>query len=174
MVGDININPSKREPNSKRYREFMKQHGLVNLIKGYTYHQYNGTSSPVDHFLTNNRDLYNHSRICPYSESDHDVIFTAHKKEKVEPDKVRILARKKKNLNYNMLKADVDSHNWQNVLDAVDVDTAWDTFVSEFNLILDQHSPWKWMSFDDNMPFWVTRELLSCCKQRDALEKNPS
>ena len=41
----------------------------------------------------------------------------------------------------------------------------------EVDQILDAHAPWKWMTFDDCMPFWVTREFLSCCKQRDALEK---
>ena len=171
IIGDININLSKRDPNTERYKDLMKRHSLTNLIKGDTYHHYNGTSSPVDHYLTNNPDLYMVSGICPFSESDHDVIFAARKKDKIKSEKSWILARKYKDLDNNALKRDVENHNWDNVLKNRDVNSAWDNFVFEFNSILDTHAPWKWMCFEDNLPVWATRELLSCCKQRDALEK---
>ncbi len=66
IVGDININPTKRDLNVKRYKDFIHRHGHMNLINGDTYHHHNGTSSPVDHFLTNNQELYQTSGISLY------------------------------------------------------------------------------------------------------------
>ena len=171
LVGDININCNKRDPNSRRYKDFMKRHCLVNLINGDTYHHYNGTSSPVDHFLTNNPELYALAGICPFSQSDHDVIFGVRKKHKEERDKVRVTARKYKKLDNNAFRDAVDGHDWSEILSCTDVDRCWDGFVHDFNSILDCHAPWKDMLIDDNLPVWATRELLSCCKRRDALEK---
>ena len=122
------------------------------MIIGNTYHHHNGTTSPVDHFLTNNPDLYDLAGICPFAQSDHDIIFATRKKHKVKPEKIKLLACKYKNMDNGAFKNDVTNHNWDEVLQATDVDQAWEAFVSDLNHILDNHAPWKWMHFDDNMP----------------------
>ena len=109
---------------------------------------------------------------CPFSQSDHDIIFATRKKAKAKRSKCRILARKYKKLDNAACESDVEAHDWSHVVNATDVNVAWDTFVLDFNCILDRHAPWKWMFFEDNIPQWATREFLSYCKQRDALEKS--
>ena len=171
VIGDNNINCNKHEPNVKRYKDFMKRHGFINLIKGDTYHHYNGTTSPVDHYLTNNPDLYAISGICPFAQSDHDVIFATRKKNKQQGEKIKILARKYKNMDNEAFIDDMEKHDWSDILSIGNVDMVWDNFVLDLNSILDKHAPWRWMHFEDNLPVWTTREPLSCCKQRDHVEK---
>ena len=71
--------------------------------------------SLVDHYLTNNEDLYKVAGICPTKMSDHDIIFASRKKFKKEKDKNPLRARKYKNLDEGDLFNDLESYNWDNI-----------------------------------------------------------
>ena len=59
IIIDININLNKRNDiGVRKYKEFMKRHGLQNLIEYDTNVTGNNGSSRIDHILTTDPDLY--------------------------------------------------------------------------------------------------------------------
>ncbi len=172
LVGDVNIDLKKRNPNVKAYKDFLKRYDLCNMIKHETH--YNGPVSDgsiIDHFVTNNPDLYQQAGICPTDESDHYIIFASRKKFKVETETRLLRARRYKSLVEEKFVEDLDKHSWDHILDCHDPSEAWDMFVEDFNEILDRHAPWKWMHVSVDLPDWATREFLSICRTRDHLKQ---
>ena len=99
VVGDLNVNLLKRDPDSKCLREMMARHGLTNLINTPMHFKQNLVeASVIDLFMTTDPELYSQHGTCPNIVSDHYVIFGARKKFKVKHDKTRIMACKYKNL----------------------------------------------------------------------------
>ena len=171
LVGDVNIDLRKRNPQVKLYRDLLRRHDLVNVIKTDTHYTANsGNSSLIDHFATNNIGLYNQAGVCPTDESDHYIIFASRKKFKVRRNKEKIRARRYKSLNEETFARDIEEHDWSQVLRCDDPSEAWDRFVEEFNAILDEHAPWKIMYFTEDLPEWATREMLALCRARDHLK----
>ena len=172
IIGDTNINTLKRNADTKRYHEFMRRHGLSNMIKLPTC--YSATAlgaSLVDHYLTNDEHLYSQSGVCPISLSDHYMIFSARKKFKVKTDKIHLKVRKYKGMDSIAFINDLKNDNWDPCLASLNPSVSWDLFIDIFTRVLDKHAPWRNMTFDNNLPAWVTRELLSEIKQRTHLEK---
>ena len=172
IIGDTNIDLSgSRSPQIKKYKDFLKRHGLVNIINGITHEgTVNTRATLIDHFVTNNIDLYSQHGICPTLESDHHIIYTARKKFKGKHNKIQVRVRKYKNMNETEFINQVTNHDWSNVLDNNNPTSAWDNFVSGFNQILDKYAPWRLMYFDDKLPEWMTRECLSNMRERDRLK----
>ena len=97
--------------------------------------------------------------------------FGSRKKFKVQHDKFRMRARRYKQFNEEAIAAAVDDYNWDPVLHEVNPCIAWDQFVKHFNAILDEFAPWRMMTFECNLPLWITPEYLGMCKERDNLKK---
>ncbi len=168
LVGDININFNKpRDRDVKLYKDMLRRHQLCNLIKMNTCHSHHGAASAVDHFCTNNIELYSVHGVCLHDVSDHDIIFASCKKFKIKRGVTKLKARKYSRLNEELFAREIEQFDWNVVYHCTDVDAAWDTFVRIFNTILDRHAPWRLMKFTDNIPEWCTKEFLSLCKDRD-------
>ena len=150
----------------------MSRHGLYNLITTPTHFKQNLLdASLIDLYMTTDPELYSQHGTCPTVVSDHYIIFGARKKFKIKHDKTKIWARKYKSLDEFKLKVDLCNTDWSSVMDNNDPSTAWDNLVSIFSGVVDKHCPFKFMSFDDNLPVWATRELLSEIKLRNSLTK---
>ena len=112
ILGDMNINLSKpREPNVRKYKDFLKRHGLSNIISYDTHVNANNVGSKIDHILTSDPNLYVQRGICPLDISDYYMIYCARKKFKVKTNKIRMWARKYKNLDEDLLSRDIEIHD---------------------------------------------------------------
>ena len=159
-----------RDPDTRKYKEFLFRHGLSNIITSPTHYRENMTeSSLIDLFITTDEELYSQHGVCPTMVSDHYIIFGARKKFKVKSNKTHLLACRYKGLNENGLVEDLSMADWTSVTNATDPSVAWDKLVSIFIGILDLHAPYKYMYFGNNLPEWVTRELLAEIKYRESL-----
>ena len=172
LIGDVNLDLKKRNGPVKTYRDFLKRHDMFNLIRHETHYGPNDVrGSLIDHFVTNNPELYQQAGICPYDESDHYIIYASRKKFKEKQSKGLMRARRYKSLVEEVFVEDLNRHNWDMVLNEDDPSRAWDVFVRDFNCILDRHAPWRMMHFTEELPEWASRELLASCKHRDHLKK---
>ena len=169
-IGDFNINLLKRNVDTRLLKEFMLRHGLKNLINSPTCYRANLIdASLIDLYLTTDEELYAQHGVCPSIVLDHYLIFAAREKFKIKHDRISLMARKYKDLSESKLIADLKRQNWDCVLLSDDPNVAWNNFVSKFTLILDTHAPYRKMWFDNNIPVWATRELLSEIKDRNKL-----
>ena len=173
IIGDINLNLMKpRDTNVRKYKSFMMRHGLTNLISTPTH--YNTTlteGSIIDHFLTTDPCLYSQHGTSPTIVSDHYIISGARKKIKIKTGKIKMLVRKYKGLDETKLINDLSNADWSPVMETEDPSIAWDNLVEIFTNILDHHAPYKNMHFDENIPVWMTHELLAEIKVRNSLTK---
>ena len=59
IIGDVNINFNKvRDPNGKRYKEFLKRNHLTNIILHATHFNHQNIGSCIDHFISSDPELY--------------------------------------------------------------------------------------------------------------------
>ena len=78
-----------------------------------------------------------------------------------------MIARNYNKYDPDKLSADLSGTDWSRIFEATDVNVAWDTFVTTFEDILNQHAPWQTMSVPTDSPEWETHEFISECKARD-------
>ncbi len=172
LLGDMNINLNKpNDPGVRKYKDFLKCNGLCNLINYDTHFSPNNVGSRIDHILTTDVDIYTQYGICPLEISDHYLVYCVRKKFKVKHNKVRMWARKYKNLDEAKLWDDIENFDWTEVTSNQTPSDSWDIFITLFNQILDKYAPSKKMWFNEEMLAWVTREYLSLCKERDRLKR---
>ena len=173
ILGDFNLNVNKkRDPTVKKYLDFIKRNHLKNLIEFDTCYSTNMIAGTcIDHFLTSDPALYCQHGVCPIDVTDHYIIFGSRKKFKEKHVTFRMRARKYKNFDEVGFINTVENTNWDNVMDEANPSIAWDRFVFGFNSILNIFAPWRIMTFEKNLPVWITREFLSMCKERDNLKK---
>ena len=85
LIGDININYRKRTRDVKLYKDCLRRHAMINLINLDTCHNRQGVeTSAIDHFCSNNENLYSQRGICPFDISDHDIIYASLEKIKIK------------------------------------------------------------------------------------------
>ena len=83
VMGDYNVDTLKpRLPDCKKLAEFRNRLALKQLIKQPTYFQQNYHSS-LDDILVSNPEYYNISGTVNTGDTDHSLIFTTRKKEKI-------------------------------------------------------------------------------------------
>ena len=105
--------------------------GLVNLITVSTC--FNATSwepSLVDHFYTNDANLYIQHGTIQTDQSDHHMIYGSRKQFRIKRSKNFLKCRKYKNLDENKLHQELLDHNRNLVLNENDPDICWENFVS--------------------------------------------
>ena len=158
--GDININPKRRKKRKKLYSDFVKQHCLTQLIMSNTHFNLNtATTSAIDHFMTNNADLYNQHVIFPMHLSDHYLNHCSHKKIREKIEKINIFAR---NYKYDPVKleSELEKIDWPPLFVMQDVYVAWN-IVCTFSALLDVHAPWEERLVPITTPEWITHEFIS-------------
>ncbi len=165
---DSNIDSSKpRNPDNKRYNDFLKRFGLSNMIKGVTHIKNGGLGfSAIDHVLTTNPHIFQTCGTIPSNASDHFPIYGVRKKPYANHPKVPIKSRAYSKINNNNFINDIESQDWSSVL-VENPDTAWSNFKEIFLNTLHKHAPEKtYQSRRDTQP-WVCNEFYESANERD-------
>ena len=90
---------------------------------------------------------------------DHNRVYAVRKQPKIKKSYKFMWDRTYHYFDALLLKRDVLSHDWSNVLDEGDVNMAWDNFTNSLIKIVDQHAPFKRL-VSDSLPKWVTIEYM--------------
>ena len=99
--------------------------------------------------------------------SDHSLIYLIRKNKKVKVPPKFIKTRSFKKLNDHDFVETIKQTNWNNVLDKLNVNDAYNTFQSLFDNACDQHCPIKEKQIKGSFPEWINGDYIKLCKDRD-------
>ena len=124
------------------------------------------SSTIIDHFYTNNLELYNRRGVIDPAISDHALIFACRKRATVNKEKVFRLIRNYRDFDPLLFCHDLTLTDWTAVYNAPDVNTATEIFQEVFLEVVNRHMPWKRVRVRWNSAPWVTSEFLSMIDRR--------
>ncbi len=116
--------------------------------------------SSLDDILVSNPEYYNISGTVNTGDTDHSLIFTTRKKEKIHSEPCYFYGRTFTRFNPLIFQRDCIFANWYPVLSNDDPILAWDLFLQQLHSLLDKHAPYKKMKITEDLPPWMTRENI--------------
>ena len=100
--------------------------------------------------------------------SDHSLIYIVRKNKKVKVPPKFNKSRSFKKLNeHAFIDSIMIKTNWNNVMNEIDVDHAYNTFQSMFDDVCDVHCPIKEKRIKGSFPEWINGDYIKLCKDRD-------
>ena len=147
---DSNINLLKKDDISMQYINTFHDKGF--LLTNMKATRMTGTSSSlIDNILTNSKmDTFVSGSLIE-DISDHWITFVQPNisKSKTKPKNVKKRLINKENL--EKFKNNLNSLNWDEVMQSTDVDDCYDKFWSLFSTLYDSHFPWVTVKFNRNV-----------------------
>ena len=171
ILGDMNLDIKQlRSTNVKMYTNSMKRLGLSQLVKSYT--RVTITSkSLIDHIWTNNDELYPRAGNINPGASDHNLIFTARKKDKLPQEHVYIECRSYRNFSPALFQQDIDQIDWEPLMNLTDIDALVSEFHQHIIQVVDTHAPTMRIKFRLFAPDWMTSDYLAHVDEREHWSK---
>ena len=168
LYGDMNIDMNQSNIKTKQYKDHLRRLGLINTITQVTHiKQLDLGFSLLDHHLTTDPYLYQHTGAIATNASDHFFVFTVRKKPKAKHQKSKHTGRAYSKLKPEKFKGEILSHDWNEVMRSDDSNRAWSLFKQAFLQILHDNAPIKTFNDRDDRHPWVSTEFL----ERDDLQK---
>lgn len=129
------------------------------------------TSTCIDHFFTNCAEKCSKAVSVPVGFSDHNITALAIKIKVPKAGPKVIYKRMYKTFCENDFVSDVESIQWDIVLEKVHAEVALDSFMNLFSAVCDKHAPIKKRSVRSIKAPWLDDELRNYMKERDLLKK---
>ena len=175
ILGDLNINllnnkhtdSMKIHPLFKKYKEFLTNFGLKQIIKSPTRVTCE-TSSIIDHILTNSNDRISQSGVIDLGISDHQMIFCTRKI-------MRVRSGIQKNINFRSFK-NYSPEDFENLLYEQtfpnyekfnNIDEAYSNFMTTISKVIDDTAPIKRKRIKNNSQEWFDGEIAEKIAIRD-------
>ena len=139
MLGDLNIDYSKNEINTRKLKQLANERQLKQLIKAPTRTTLH--TETVKDLIFTNCEHVTKSGVIHCGISDHDLIYIVRKKSPPRHDKISFRGRSYKNLNLNNLKDNLQSMDWETFYHSTDPNICWDLMLDNITKIADQQCP---------------------------------
>ncbi len=166
ILGDINVDLSaKNNSNTKKYLSVLKSLGLTQLVNDFT-SVTNTSATIIDHILTNREELYHEGFTLDLGISDHSLICTHRKKQKLPRDWSYINCRSYRKFNDTDFQSDIDAVNWQPIFNCMNVNEAANLFQTMLMNIVDKHAPVIRLKLRHHAPGWFNHDFLSHVDER--------
>ena len=168
-MGDFNINYLDAK-NHFDIKTLLAQWGFSQTIKQATRVNDN-TSTLIDVILTSRQNNITKTYFIPIAFSDHDMICCVRKLnwQKYQPKQIN--CRDYKNHRKERLCEELQNNNWQPVIDANDVNDAWQKMKDIIRSCLDQIAPKIIKRIRGKPCPWMTPELKQQMSERDRLQR---
>ena len=169
ILGDLNIDISKKNNLSSIVNELCKSKGLTQHVKSPT-RVTEHSSTTIDLALSNSV----HAKDCQVIElgiSDHSLVFIRREKTKIERKGRVVKTRSYKNFNNEAFLDDLGNIDWSGVLNTTDIDLATENFNSNVLTVLNRHAPLIERRVPESSPPWIDEVLLTAISERDYLKK---
>ena len=161
ILGDCNIDLAKRGcPKSREYKNYITNCGLTQIITDYTRVTLY-TKTTIDHIITNREDLYHTLKVLDLGISDHHLIYTNRKKQKLPRTISYINCRSYRNFIDKGYQADIDQIDWSQLYVIENANRAAELFASEILKVVDSHAPFIRLKLRDHGPAWLNYDVLS-------------
>ena len=173
LFGDFNVNYKLRHTLPfKKLKEFERNFNLTQLINTTTK---SGTKSKscLDLIFTNMEHIIS-SGVLDIAISDHLPVFLIKKKSKTPSCSVPTKARSYINYDKQTFQENIKSHpKWENFwqIQENDPEEMWENIFEIVKENADDQCPFKNMSFREDTPDWITKEILSEINLKDYLYK---
>ncbi len=165
LLGDFNVDWLGRDEKTKKYKNFVKNSILSQLISVPTRVTLHSRTC-LDHFLTNRPELYVTSGSINPGLSDHQLVFSTRKKAKPCKEVTFVQARSYIRFNDRNFQRDIDDIDWSPVLTEPCVETATNCFLTTLNTVVDRHAPMKMMKMRNHAPGWLNTDYLAHTEER--------
>ena len=177
LIVDMNldsVNWSENSSSSPLHRQFLNifdNHNLTQLINLPTHY----LGNTLDILLCNTPSTISNIIIGDYNEhikSDHfSITFDINFKKLICRNKgPRREIRNYKKANWREINIALNRINWDNHIDYLDIDTAWNNFKETLNSICNQHIPSITIQQKQNLP-WFDSDIHKLCLKKERLRQ---
>ena len=175
LLGDFNVNYKLRHTLPfKQLKEFERNFNLTQLINTTTRFGAKAktkTKSCLDLIFTNMEHIIS-SGVLDIAISDHLPVFLIKKKAKVPSCSIPTRARSYVNYDKTTYQNSIKLHpNWETFwqIEENKPEKMWDTISDIIRQKADEQCPFKNMSFREDTPEWITKEIISEINHKDYL-----
>jgi exonuclease III len=171
ILGDFNIDFLKSQI---PWQSTINLFGLKQLIKQPTRTTPN-SSTLIDHIYCNTPQNISNVQVIQSGMSDHCPVactWLCKTPSKAKKEHNFIQYRSTKNFNSNAFLFDLSQVNFNDVYQYSNPENALEIWYQKFNFVLDKHAPLKTKRVkSQTLPRWLTPEIMSAMKERDACKK---
>ena len=115
IMGDMNIDVKQpRATNTKNYLNTCKRLGLTQLVQDFT-RVTMMSKSAIDHIWVSNEELYPRAGVINPGASDHSMVFTSRKRDKLSKEHEYIECRSYRDFSPMCFQRDVNSIQWDDL-----------------------------------------------------------
>ncbi|KAF0290688.1 hypothetical protein FJT64_011126 [Amphibalanus amphitrite] len=172
LLGDVNIDLLRPEkPDTVQYSALLTELSLKQLVQQPTHP--GDRPSLIDHALTNQDDSRATASVIAAHVSDHDLTVVTMPFPRVRRKPRELTTRSMRHTDFDRLCLDLLTSDWSDMLNAEDVNTAYDAFLRTLNAAVDNHCPLKRVRFRHRECPWLTlsEDLLELQQQRDTARR---
>ena len=166
ILGDFNIDVSKKGPHMTKYQNFLKSFLLDQLINAPT-RITNTSKTTIDHIITNNSEFYCTSGSTDPGLSDHHLVYTARHRNKIKYDVSYFIGRSYREYDEDLFYDDMCNVDWSPIYIHNDVNAATELFTRMLLNVIDRHAPFKKLKCKANLPKWITGDFLSAVDEKE-------
>ena len=166
LMGDLNVDMlDKKNSSTKKLIDCTKPFGLRQLIKTPT--RYSENKNSILDVIFTNSDFICNTGVCDVHLSDHQMVLTTRKKEKIKKQKCNFTGRNYKNYNKDIFQVEVQNADWTAYDNETTVTGKWTELLNIVNTIIDIMCPIKVYRVKQEKEKWITPALLVLIKDKD-------
>ena len=166
IMGDINIDLTKRNASVNKYKSFLHGNVLTQLVQKPTIIT-NTMRSLLDHIITNNTDYYHVCDLVDPGLSDHSLVFTSRKRLKIKHTVSYFIRRSYRNFHEANFYSDVKSINWLPLYTCDNINNATEYFTKTLLDVINIHAPFKRIKCRSEQPKWINSDSLSLINEKE-------
>ena len=132
----------------------------------------NYSATLIDNIITNINEYPIKSGILYNDISDHFPIFNIYKLGWQNTKKYKSIFKRNTNLkNMTKLNTKLKSANWAKVYNELNPNTSYEILIEILNSHIDECLPWKKLKVKTETNEWLTKSILTSCKEKNRLYK---
>ena len=132
----------------------------------------NYSATLIDNIITNINEYPIKSGILYNDISDHFPIFNIYKLGWQNAKKYKSIFKRNTNLkNMTKLNTKLKNANWARVYNELNPNTSYEIFIEILNSHIDECLPWKKLKVKTETNEWLTKGILTSCKEKTAFTK---
>ena len=132
----------------------------------------NYSATLIDNIITNIHEYPIKSGILYNDISDHFPVFNIYKLDWQNTKKYKSIFKRNTNLkNMTKLNTELKNANWARVYNELNPNTSYEIFIEILNSHIDECLPWKKLKVKTETNEWLTKGILTSCKEKNRLYK---
>ena len=171
--GDINIDLLKTSPIITNYKDEIKSHGTIQIVKHATRHSSNSKSSLLDHIYTNTAEDTIKNFCLSYDISDHlPSLSILNSINYNKSNYFKKMIRDTKKFVVDDFLAELSDKFSDFSFERLSANELWNNFETIFNLVLNKHAPLRLQTRSEakrNKKPWLTKTILKTIKNKHKL-----